>query len=375
MNSANPEHSLMDTKKDWPMALRLVWLDGGLVAVNAPDSNVVSIQTSVNGRHLAEFTILKYGAIFAALKSLGLKIVGVTFVTDPAQIEGTRAQEFRMAGLGTAWPLWDTFQAWRNIVSAAAKANDMRLLDVSSRIAAGLEFSEMRLYDLAMSYSAQLHAHLKDAAPKEVQAFTDTFSPSVYKDIHSLFWEMAVLRDVLAQFVAIFCLGRNEVNTLSSLRKSLKKEPSVDIEANEFLSLSDKNTSGWMAQFSAYRDCFTHSAPLHEVEGVAWAIQDLLTLKDGRTVPRIYYPLPHDAAELSRRRAKGPLFSSFKEMAVSAVRKRERSSEPDALEYLHSCLLRFTDLAARLIHRSPLAPQPIVITKQDIIGDIKVSYR
>jgi hypothetical protein len=130
-----------------------------------------------------------------------------------------------------------------------------------------------------------------------------------------------------------------------------------------------------MAAFGAYRDCFTHSAPLHEVEGIAWAIQDLLTLKDGKTVPQIYYPLPPDAEELSRLRAKGPVFSSFKEMALNAGRKRERSTEPDALEYLHGCLYRFTDLAARLMRRSPLAPRPVVITKQDVIGDIKVSYR
>jgi hypothetical protein len=308
----------MDIKSNWPAALRLIWLTGGLVAINEPDSNLVSIHTGVIGRKLAEFNISTYGAIFPALKVRGFEIIGATFVTGSDQIEGTRAQEFRMAGLDGRWPLWDTFQAWRNIVSAAAKANDMRLLDVSSRIAAGLQFSEMRLYDLAMSYSTQLHAHLKDAAPKETRAFTDTFSPGVYKDIHSLFWEMAVLRDVLAQFVAVFCLGRDGVSTLSGLRKSLKKDPSTDVEANEFLSLSDRNTSGWMAAFGAYRDCFTHSAPLHEVEGVAWAIQDLLTLKDGKTVPQIYYPLPPDAEELSRLRAKGPLFSSFKEMALNA---------------------------------------------------------
>jgi hypothetical protein len=179
----------------------------------------------------------------------------------------------------------------------------------------------------------------------------------------------------LAQFVAVFCLGRDGVTTLSGLQKSLKKKASTDVEANEFLSLSDKNTSGWMAVFGGYRDCFTHSAPLHEVEGVAWTIQDLLTLKDGKTVPQIYYPLPPDAEVLSRLRAKGPLFSSLKEMALNAGRKRERSTEPDALEYLHSCLYRITDLAARLRRRSPLAPQPVVITKQDIIGDIKVTYR
>ncbi len=210
----------------------------------------------------------------------------------------------------------------------------MRLLDVSSRIAAGLEFNEMRLYDLAMSYSAQLHAQLKGAAPKQTQAFTDTFSPGVYKDIHSLFWEMAVLRDVLAQFVAVFCLGREGVTTLSGLRKSLKKEPSSDVDANEFLRLSDKDASGWMAAFGAYRDCCTHSAPLHHVEGVAWTIQDLLTLKDGQSVPQSYYPLPADAEELSRLRTKGPLFSSFKEMTSNAGRKRERSTEPERIGVL-----------------------------------------
>src|SRR5258708_5657821 len=138
--------STMDIKSNWPAALRLIWLTGGLVAINEPDSNLVSIHTSVNGRKLAEFNISTYGAIFPALKMRGFEIIGATFVTGSDQIEGTRAQEFRMAGLDGRWPLWDTFQAWRNIVSAAAKANDMRLLDVSSRIAAGLRFSEMRLY-------------------------------------------------------------------------------------------------------------------------------------------------------------------------------------------------------------------------------------
>lgn len=359
----------------WPAALRLIWLTGGLVAINEPESNVVSIHTSVNGRKLAEFNISTYGAIFSALKARGFKVIGATFVTASDQLEGTLAPEFRMAGLDGGWRMWDTVQGWRNIVNAAAKAIDMRLLDVSSRIAAGLQFSEMRLYDLAMSYSAQLHAHLKNSEPKQMQAFTDTFSPGVYKDIHSLFWEMAVLRDVLAQFVAAFCLGQDGITTLSGLRRSLKKESTTDIEANRFLSLSDKNMSGWMAAFGAYRDCFTHSASLHEVEGVAWAIQDLLSLKDGRTVPQIYYPLPPDAEELSRRRAKGPLFSSIKEMALNAGRKRERPSEPDALEYLHGCLCQFTDLAAGLIGRPPLAPLTLVFTKQNIIGDIKVTYR
>jgi hypothetical protein len=121
----NPDiQSNMSTKSEWPAALRLIWLTGGLVAISEPESNLVSIQTSVNGRRLAEFNIPAYGAVFSALQVRGFKIIGVTFVTGTDQFEGTRAPEFRIAGLAGGWHLWDTFQAWRNIVSGAAKAND-----------------------------------------------------------------------------------------------------------------------------------------------------------------------------------------------------------------------------------------------------------
>lgn len=365
----------MNKNAVWPPALRVVFLTGGLVAVSEPQTTIVTIQTNVIGRRIAQFQIPNYWAIFPNLKALGFKVIGATFITGSDQLEGTRAPEFRTAGLNGSWPLWDTFQKWRNIVSASAKANNMRLLDIASRIAGGLQMSELRLHDLSMSYSSQLHAHLKNDPPKEKQSFTDTFSPGVYKDIHSLFWEMAVLRDVLAQFIATFCLAREGITTASSLRKSLKKSPSADVDANEFFKVTDKDTSGWMASFGAYRDCFTHSAPLHEVEGMAWAVQDLVPLTNGSNVPQLYYPLPSDAEELSSRRAKGPLFASFKEMVQNASRTRERSNEPDALEYLHNCLCRFTDLATRLIQRSPLAPQVVVLTKEDIIGEITVNQR
>ncbi len=47
----------MNTKNEWPAALRMVWLTGGLVALNEPESNVVSVQTRGNGRKIAEFSI------------------------------------------------------------------------------------------------------------------------------------------------------------------------------------------------------------------------------------------------------------------------------------------------------------------------------
>ena len=365
----------MDSNGEWPSALRLVWLTGGLVAVSEPQEREVRIMTYVNGRTIVAFRLKTYGALFGALRSLGFPIIGSTFVTDTAQIEGHRAQEFRANGAG-GWPVWNALQSWGQIASAAARKDEMRLMDVAARIATGLEYSELRLYDLAMSYSAQLHSHLKNEEPKTYQAFKDTMSPSVYKDIHALFWEMAVLRDSLAEFIAVFCLKRDDATTLSGLLRSLKKVSSSDGLAREILTICDgEKSTGWLGRFGSYRDCFTHSAPLEQVRGTAFAVQDLKILKDGALVPQIYFPLPKDPAALMRDRAKGTLFKTLKEMAEARAGQHDRSQEPDALEYLHRSLCQLTELSARLVARSPIAPQPIVITRADIIGDVKVTYR
>lgn len=364
----------MDAKQEWPIALRLVWLTGGLVAVNEPGETQVQIKSNVMGRTFAAFKISAYPSIFSTLKSLGFQIIGTTFVTDEKQLEGLRAPEFRVAAAAGGWPTWEARQRWREILFASGRRRELRLMDVSSRISAGLEYSEMRLFDLVMSYSGQLHSHLHTGDAKSYQAFKDTNSPSVYKDIHALFWEMAVLRDALAEFIAAFCLSRDHVTTLSSLLKCLKQNPSTDPLAVEIVRISDHNsTEGWLARFGSYRDCFTHSAPLELVSGFAFAVQDLLFLKNAHTLPQIYYPLPEDPEALRRNRARGVLSDPFNDINAGRPRTHNRTKEPDALEYLYGCLCQLTELATRLVSRSPIAPQPIVLTKEDIIGEIKIS--
>jgi len=144
------------------------------------------------GQTFATVKINAYPSLFSALKSLGFLIIGTTFVTDGRQLDGFRAPEFRAAGAIGGWPVWDARQQWRQILFASSRKRELRLMDVASRISAGLQYSEMRLYDLAMSYSGQLLSCLQSGEAKPYQAFKDTNSPSVYKDIHALFWEMAV---------------------------------------------------------------------------------------------------------------------------------------------------------------------------------------
>jgi hypothetical protein len=364
----------MSVEQKWPIGLRMVWLTGGLLAINEAGQTGVQIKSNPLGRTFGTFSLSTYAELFSRLRSLGLRIIGTTFVTDPRQLDGLRAPEFRAAGLDGGWPVWDTKQLWRQIAHTSSRNGDHRLLDVAARIAAALQYSQMRLHDLAMSYSSQLHSSLHNKEPEAYRAFKDTNSAAVYKDIHSLFWEMAVLRDVLSEFIAVFCIGRKDATTLSGLLKSLNKRPSTDPYAEEVVRIADsENPGGWLGKFGSYRDCFTHSAPLDLVRGSAFAIQDQIVLLDSSSVPQIYYPLPERPAHLVRQRSQGILIDPSNELKPHGERKHDRAKEPDALEYLHGRLSEFTNLAIRLVARSPVAPQPINLTKDDIIGEIKVS--
>jgi hypothetical protein len=247
-------------------------------------------------------------------------------------------------------------------------------MDVAARIASGFAYSEMRLQDLVEAYSTQLRGLLHGSPFQEYQRFNDTNSRTVYKAIHALFWEMAVLRDMLAEFAATFCFLRSNITTFAWLANSLRKEPSHDHLAVQILEAADEGKNGWLSVFSFYRNLFTHSAPMERVAGLAFAVQDTRRIATNQTIPQIYYPLPANAAELSRRRSKGQLFKTFQELIDSSSRNpHERHSEPDALDYLSNFLKQLAQLSELLIVRSPIPPQSIEIPESDIIGEIKVS--
>lgn len=63
--------------------------------MSEPQEREIRTMTYVNGRTIAAFQLKAYGALFGALRSMGFLIIDSTFVTDTAQIEGHRPQEFR----------------------------------------------------------------------------------------------------------------------------------------------------------------------------------------------------------------------------------------------------------------------------------------
>jgi len=359
----------MSSDSGWKNVARVVWGFGGMVAVCQPGPNV-QITTGVMGKQVAAYVIGAYGHLFESLRQRGFELIGVTFVQHPDEVDQLCPAHFRAAALSRGWRVWDVKQRWDQIAFGASKAARLDLMDVASRLSAGFQYSEMRLHDVAEAYSIQLRAYTHRREATEYQAFSDTNSPRVYKTIHALFWEMAVLRDALAEFAAKFCFSIPRVSKLSDLIKALRKMSSNDPLAAMFLSAASKDSGGWLSSFTAYRNLFTHAAPMQEVAHAAYTIQDMRQLAGGLHVPQIYYPRPKDVYELSRKRSQGALFVSLEELAKACFQRRSRAAEPDALEYLHCCLDHFAELAESLIVRSPIAPAPVTLIAKDLIGPI-----
>jgi hypothetical protein len=357
----------------WHDVARIAWGYGGIVAVCMPGPQV-KITTGAMGREVAIYEIQAYGHLFGSLRAKGFPLLGATFVHDEEEADQLRPSEFRAAPINlTGWKLWDTTQAWRQIAFAASRAGRHDIVDTASRIASGLRYSEMRLHDIGEAYSIQLRAVVHRGDVKDYQSFTDMNSSRAYKTIHALFWEMAVLRDVLAEFAARFCFAIPNVCTLAGLVKALKKAVSIsDPIADSFIAAADQNPTGWMWTFTEYRNFFTHVAPLQESARISMTVQDMLELNPELRVPQIYYPLPHDIQGLVQKPSKPQPIGDFMK---ASLRRRDRALEPDALEYLHGCLDNFERLAASLVARSPISPQPIHLTDRDFIGRVTVTRK
>lgn len=364
----------MNSKPEWHNAVRIVWSLGGVVAVNEPGPDV-EIKAGLNGRSVHKLRLANYASLFEALRNNGFPVLGCTFIMDSEQLEGLRPAEFRTSHPTKSWLMFDTIQKWRQIAIAASKRGQMPLMDIASRIASGLRYCQMRLGDLVSAYSVQLRGRLHGREAKEYEAFKDANSFEVYKAIHALFWEMAVLRDVLGEFVAAICFSHPKIRTMIGLRNSLKKDSPSDQLTKDLLEATDKSPLGWLAKFSTYRDCFTHVAPLEQAAGIACAIQDLRVRAGGLSVPQIYFPLPQDPVQLERKWSLGIFFTSIDELIAASWVRHDRALEPDALEYLYEALNQLSDLAFTLIGRSPIPPEPIHFGPEDIIGEIKITPR
>lgn len=181
----------------------------------------------------------------------------------------------------------------------------------------------------------------------------------------------------MSEFAARFVFGLRNIASFRGLIKELRKGVRKKDElTKEFLCAEGEDGSGWLATFTAYRNLFTHSAPMEQASGITFAIQDQLSIADNCLAPQLYYPLPANIRTLLKERSSGPVYRRFDDLvSASAGRKSARESEPDALEYLHTILGRMAALGEKLMHQSPIRPEVISLNDSDLVGPVRVIKR
>lgn len=358
----------------WHQVTRIAWLSGGLVAISQPGPLVKIFAGAGSRVVLGQFNLRAYPELLGALRHFGYSVIGMTFITTADEASGLASPEFFAHSAEGDWRARDAQQNWRRIAFHAGQKDMMLLSDVAARIASGLSSGQTRLQHLCNAYAVQLRSQVRVLPANTPSRFKDTNSPAVYLAIHAMFWELAVLRDTLAEFAARFVFGLTGISAMRGLVGNLRKRDVSNPLQGELLDASDGDKRGWLSLFSAYRNLFTHGAPLQDVVGVSFAVLDNEVLSDGTTVPTIYYPLPADAANLSRKRSAGPLHETFAELVNSLTDEPpNKVVEPDALSYLAVTFDRLVGLAQKMLPSSPVPAHDIVLTDADIVGENTVS--
>ena len=377
--SSAPQPSVEEsTQPSRPPVSRLCYLGGGLTALDVPGSKIVI--SPLNGPRLVEIVDPIFERLFATLTDLGLLVVGCEFFANIEEVQGLRPAEFRSHTTHRGWVAYETWEKWRQIAVTAMRADRLDVGDGAARIAFEIQAIEHRLLELSRAYSNQLRRLVVRNELKEYKRFDDLNSGAVIHCIHALFYELCVFRDYLAEFIGNYILGiKNRkgepLRKMSGLRSRLVDLSIDDPLCREIINVTDPKAEqpGWLAVLSAYRNVFTHIAPMEHVTTRAFAIQEYVHLKGGR-LPILYHPLPANALELERTRSNGLPFDRFEDWAKASVGQRpDRTNQPDALEYIHAAVNRMADLAGRLIARSPIAPKPMHIAPADMIGPLIIN--
>ena len=69
----------MTLESEWHPVVRVVWITGGIVAINNPGPEV-QIGAGVSGRVLGTLRIPTYSSLFPVLRRQGFQIIGATFI-------------------------------------------------------------------------------------------------------------------------------------------------------------------------------------------------------------------------------------------------------------------------------------------------------
>lgn len=373
---------MVERDSQW-LASRVVHLLGGCRAYNGFDPVLEFRPTQTSGR-TAQSTIRGYYTLFTDLENMDLGVVGADFNSGLREAKIFLPADWRTyhASSGSNWACSNEIDRWAQIGNAGYRSKNIALWDIARRISHQLRVCSWRLRQISECYREQLHAQTISGRYKAGNWFEDEFTWLGYLSIQAFLVDACVLRDYLAEFYALYACseplvarGASPITSISGLLK--KGVLSTSVCANpvtkELKLATDED--GWLYLMGAYRDMVVHCVPLARAEVSLYALNTELHVRGVGVLPSISLPLPANPAAIKKSRAKQEhLLTLQDDLESFAQVSKGGVASADGLAYAYTCIDNLTKLANQLATYSPLPPEIVSLSDEDIIGDIKVTF-
>ncbi len=362
----------MDNDSKRP-ALRVIHLLGGHRAFDLGGEQV-RIGPDFPRRFL-EIPTRPYAETFRALQSIGLRPIGVEFLTRATQI-GADAPDFQTFDIRAGYTAMTGRHEWSQVQNIETQRSS-QILDVSSRFSTYYRLLTYRVLGLSEAYRSTLIGQLTDfdgsyRIPEDGTLFSNGFRTALEAAIHAFLADAACLRDLIAEAIWKLVLREpsTDVTTLRTFIKRTKQRKDDHPIVRQVHEAAEED--GWLFTLTSLRNAVIHIAPMgnaHELSECQVRFQAL----QGGSIPTIHYPLLSSNGRV--RPSQDPV--DFYDDEIREVRLADYDafvkSSMDALEYLCGCHFRLVRMATDVRVAAQLDHKMLELTDKDIIGPVRIA--
>lgn len=349
-----------------PLPPRIIHLLGGLRAVDERIDHVW-LQVSRDKR-FGHFPTPPYASLYRDLRTLGLTPIGVEFV-DQNTFRGLRSPDWECAS-DTGFKIREERNTWNEVRHAALDNRDVAVANVASRTNSYLNLLPIRIFQLSHAYNQTLRAwHLSSSDRTPGHLFSNTFMPHIDAAIHGFLADAASFRDLIAETVWTQVLGEPAgVTTLNSFLKKAAKSP----HPLAATIVAAGKPGGWLYNFTDLRNQVTHVAPVGRSQTFHFCEPRQTAYSQKLNLVALHYPLLDKDGKVRTADDEPPDFND--EAAVRARLEDYRiycASSIDGLDYAWRTLGQLVDLQRDARLAANLQTKRLVITEDDVIGEIR----
>jgi hypothetical protein len=357
---------MSESDQEWPCVFRTLHLPGGMRVVETAPGKAQFAPISTGS---IELNIKSYQDIANELKrAIGLPILGCECFRDDEEIEGLRPASWRpvLPKRANEWPTHVAELNWSGLSNVAQKRNDPRLYLIAGAITSQFRFASVRLLDLSESYFKNIDVILKSRTElSEGILVRGYFVDQLYSSIHAAFFEMATLRDYIAEYIAYQIYRDTKTNSMAWLFEKIQKGGfSTELE-KEIETIY--GGGGWLREFSDRRNTLGHRMPFDRLAGAGMMHFRKHVTPLGATAWLLFMPIPDAVA--ADFKAGFVLPANDEEFGQNVIDElRTAKTREDTLTYLFGIFSQLIDFGNRLRATFPYAPEMVTITDEHILG-------